>query len=562
MSRTPRGNGRFSRRTLLKAGALAAAAPALAMGGTAMAAGNGNQGPDNAPGSLGPHRELIEVTIVQLQQMMTTGHLTSAQLVQMYLDRIAALDQRGPHINSVLQLNPDALAIARALDKERKAGHVRGPLHGIPILLKDNIDTGDKMDTTAGSLALLGSKPTADAPVAAQLRAAGAVLMGKTTLSEWANYRSTHSSSGWSGRGGQCNNPYELDRNPCGSSSGSGASVSANLIAASIGTETDGSIVCPANNNGVVGIKPTVGLVSRFGVIPISHNQDTVGPHGRVVADAAAVLSAITAPDTNDVYTTVGNQYNNRPQSSVGLDYTAFLDAGALKGKKIGVARKDVTGYSEKTDAIYERAIQAIKDAGAIVTDPADPPPMPSGTENTVLSFDFKHDINAYLAMRNDPNIHTLQDLIDFNNSHAYAEMRYFGQEIFIASEATTNLSDPTYTAALTADQDYAKAFAAFLSNYDAVIAPTGSPAWTTDLIDGDHFEGASSSYAAISGFPLVSVPMGSTTMGTYPSDFGLPVGLTFMGPAWSEKTLIALAYAFEQATHFRTPPTYRMTTP
>ena len=409
------------------------------------------------------------------------------------------------------------------------------------------------MDTTAGSLALLGSKPSSDAPVAAQLRAAGMVLLGKTTLSEWANFRSTHSSSGWSGRGGQCNNPYELDRNPCGSSSGSGAAVAANLTAVSIGSETDGSIVCPANNCGVVGIKPTIGLVSRTGIIPISHNQDTAGPHGRTVADAATVLGAITAADPLDSATQV-------PGRVAYADYTQFLDANALHGAKIGVARKGVTGYSEKTDAIFEQALAALTAAGAILTDPADPPDMPSGTETIVLQYDFKHDLDAYLTTRNDPNIHTLQDLIDFNSAHADQELKYFGQETFIASQARGAVTDSTYTTALAADQAYAQQFSTFLSSYDAVVAPTGSPAWTTDLIDGDHFEGASSSFAAISGFPLVSVPMGATTGPD--STYGLPVGLTFMGPAWSEAKLIALAYAFEQATHARKPPTYRMSTP
>ena len=539
--------GRLSRRTLLKAGAVAAAVPSSAFGGLSFVAAKNDSKSNGSSDNPGPHSELIEVTVSQLQSMMTSGHLTSRHLVQMYLQRISALDQGGPGVNAILQINPDALSIASSLDDERRAGNVRGPLHGIPILLKDNIDTGDKMDTTAGSLALLGSKPANDSPLAAQLRASGAVIMGKTTLSEWANFRSTHSSSGWSGRGGQCNNPYEIDRNPCGSSSGSGAAVSANLTAVSIGTETDGSIVCPANNCGVVGIKPTIGLVSRTGIIPISHNQDTAGPHGRTVADAAMVLGAITAADPNDPATQAGGR-------TAYTDYTQFLDANALNGAKIGVARKNVTGYSEKTDAIFEQALQALTAAGAILTDPADPPDMPSGTETTVLEYDFKHDLNAYLAQRGDPSIHTLQDLIDFDNAHADQEMKYFGQELFIESQARGPLTDSEYTTALAANQQYAQDFSTFLGSFDAVVAPTGSPAWTTDLIDGDHFEGASSSFAAISGFPLVSVPMGNS--------FDLPVGLTFMGPAWSESKLIALAYSFEQATHARIVPTFRSGTP
>ncbi|HEX5505530.1 MAG TPA: amidase [Thermomicrobiales bacterium] len=427
--------GKLNRRTFLRMGALAAATPAVAGLGAGPVAADDDKGDHGDHGNHGgkpdpgPFRELEEITIAQLQAEMESGKLTSRKLVDMYLKRIAALDEKGPGINAILELNPDALAIAAALDDERKKTGPRGPLHGIPVLLKDNIDTHDKMQTTAGSLALVGTPPLQDATVAARLRAAGAVILGKTTLSEWANFRSTHSSSGWSGRGGQCNNPYVLDRNPCGSSSGSGAAVAANLTAVSLGTETDGSIVCPATNNGVVGIKPTVGLVSRAGVVPISHNQDTVGPHARTVTDAAITLGALVGVDPRDPATaaSAGHSFT---------DYTQFLDPNALRGARIGVARKGVTGYSEKTDAIFEQAIAALRAAGAVIVDPADIPTIDeintSSDETTVLLFDFKQDLNAYLATRVGVPIKTLADAIAFNNAHADREMPWFGQELFI----------------------------------------------------------------------------------------------------------------------------------
>lgn len=542
---------RFSRRTFIGMGMFATLAPTLInFTAASSAAAQGSGGQNMGMGSGKPIRlsQIEEATVADLQAGMAAGTFNSVDLVTTYIARIHEFDQNGPKVNSVLQLNPDAVAIAAALDKERQTKGPRGPLHGIPILLKDNVDTADKMDTTAGSLALLTSKPSSDAPIAAQLRAAGAVILGKTTLSEWANYRSTHSSSGWSGRGGQCNNPYYIDRNPSGSSSGSAAAVSSNFTAVSIGTETDGSIISPANNSGVVGIKPTVGLTSRTGVIPISHNQDTVGPHGRTVADAAAVLGAITAQDPKDPFTMAAGRVAY-------TDYTQFLNPNALSGARIGVARQGVTGYSEKTDALFEQALQALRDAGAILTDPADIPNIDAiqagDNENIVLSYDFKHDINAYLATRKDPNIHTLQDLIDFNNAHRDQELQWFGQEIFIASQARGDLTDPTYVNALNQDHAYAAAFDSFLSQFDAVVAPTGSPAWKTDLVDGDHFLGASTSPAAISGFPLINVPMGLS--------YGLPVGITFMGRAWSEPKLIALAYSFEQHTKARQVPQFKL---
>lgn len=493
---------------------------------------------------------LEEVTIAELQAAMEEGEFTAVELVNAYIERIEAIDQDGPRLNSILEINPDALDIAQALDEERRTSGARSPLHGIPILLKDNIDTADRMRTTAGSLALMNSTPARDAFIVQRLRDAGAVILGKTNMSEWANFRSTRSSSGWSGRGGQCKNPYILDRNPCGSSSGSGAATSANLTAGSIGTETDGSIVCPATANGVVGIKPTVGLLSRSGIIPISHNQDTPGPHARVVADAAAILGAMVGVDPEDPATapSEGRAYT---------DYTQFLDPNGLQGARIGVARQGVTGYSEETDRLFEQAIQAMRDAGATIIDPADIPTIneitTGPTELTVLLYDFKHDLNAYLAARNDPDIRTLADLIAFNEENAEQELRWFGQELFLMAQEKGELTDPEYIEALETNHRLGRTegIDAVLQAHqlDAIVAPTGSPAWTTDLVNGDHFLGASSSPAAIAGYPLISVPMGFA--------FGLPVNITFMGTAWSEPTLIRLAYAFEQATKVRRPPQF-----
>jgi amidase len=490
-----------------------------------------------------------EKTIAELQAEMKSGHLTSVELVQFYLERIDKLDIHGPRVNSIIELNPDALSIARALDQERRIKGARGPLHGIPIFLKANIDTADRMQTTAGSFALVGPRPPHDATIAARLRAAGAVILGKTNLSEWANFRSFFSSSGWCAIGGQCNNPYALDRNPCGSSSGSGAAPSANFCAASLGTETDGSIVCPATINGVVGIKPTTGLTSRAGVIPISHNQDTVGPHARTVADAAAVLGALVGVDPRDP----------RTQDSAGkffTDYTQFLDPNGLRGARIGVPRM-MFGFSRQADAITDAAIKVMQNAGATIIDPADLPDQAeinaSGDEFTVLLFDFKQDIAAYLATRVGFSVKTLADLIAFNNAHADKEMPFFGQEIFLAAEATTNFNDPVYQQALARKHLLGRqngldaVFNKF--NLDALVAPTDSPAWTTDLLNGDHFLGATSGPAAMAEYPLLVVPAGFT--------HGLPVGITFMGRAFSEPTLIKLGFAYEQASKQRRPPKF-----
>jgi len=493
---------------------------------------------------------LEEASIAGLQAAMTAGGLNSQILVGLYLDRIAALDEAGPAVNSVLEVNPDARKIAKQLDRERRDGHVRGPLHGIPILLKANIDTGDRMSTTAGSLALVGDPPHLDSTVAARLRAAGAVILGKTNLSEWANFRGFSSSSGWSGQGGQTRNPYVLDRNPCGSSSGSAASVSANLAAAGLGTETDGSIVCPATSNGVVGIKPTVGLTSRAGVIPISHTQDTVGPHARTVADAAAVLSALVGVDPRDPQTSASAGHFS-------TDYTQFLDPHGLQGARIGVLRGGgVTGYSRFTDEVYEDALEAMANAGAVVVEGADLPTfddlLTDQSEIIVLIYEFKRDLNAYLASRTGVPVHNLADVIAFNTAHASEELQFFGQEFLELAQAEI-FTQQEYEQALVrgkklAAEDGIDAVLVDL-DLDALVAPTGSPTWPIDLVNGDHFTGASSGASAVAGYPIVNVPMGSA--------FGLPLGISFMGTAWSEPTLIKLASGFEAATHARRKPTF-----
>jgi amidase len=544
----PRSPGRLDRRRFLLAGAVAATATA-GLAGTSGAAALADSEGFADPGP----KDLLEVTIAELQARMHAGRLTASELVEAYLERIDAIDRHGPKVNSVIQVNPDARAIAAALDRERREKGPRGPLHGIPILLKDNVDTADRMHTTAGSLALLGSTPPLDGTVAARLRAAGAVLLGKTNPSEWANFRSNNSSSGWSGRGGQTSNPYALDRSPCGSSSGSGAAVAANLCAAAIGTETDGSILCPSGINMVVGIKPTIGLTSRAGVIPISHSQDTVGPMARTVADAAAVLGALVGVDPRDPATSASAGH-------LATDYTRFLDPNGLRGARIGVIRKVFAGFQDKVDVIYDAAIAAMARAGAVIVDPADLPTADeiaaSNDETTVLNFDFKADMNAYLAARRDPAIHTLQDLIDFNNAHAAQELQFFGQEVFLAAQAV-DLNDPAtiaaYRAALANDKRLGgrdgidAALKQF--NLDALVAPTNSVPWKIDLLDGDHFLGASSTPTSLAGYPAINVPAAFS--------FGLPIGITFMGTAFSEPTLIKIASGFEAVTRARRPPTF-----
>jgi len=494
---------------------------------------------------------LDEASISDLQQRLANRELSAHAIVQQYLDRIAAIDKSGPVINAIIELNPDALAIADQLDADQKSGKVLKPLHGIPVLIKDNIDTADRLHTSAGSLALADSVAAADATVAAKLRAAGAIILGKTNLSEWANFRSTHATSGWSGRGGQTKNPYVLDRNPCGSSSGTGAGIAANLAVAGIGTETDGSIVCPAAVNGLVGIKPTLGLVSRAGIVPIAHSQDTAGPMARSVRDAAILLAAIAGADARD------------PASSAAAahaaDYTRYLDAKALKGSRIGVVRK-LAGFSPDVDALLAQNIAGLQAAGAIVIDPVELPNLGKydDAEMIVLQFEFKHDLNAYL--RNLPESahapRSLAALIAYNDRERALEMPWFDQDIFLQSQARGELNDRAYRMALSKSKSLAgeHGIDAALKKYkvDALIAPAVGPAWVSDWLNGDHTVGGSTTPAAVAGYPSVTVPAGFV--------HGLPIGLSFFAGAWSEPKLIGFAYAFEQATHARRAPQFRPT--
>ena len=494
-----------------------------------------------------PPFELQETTIVEIQQRMASGALTSHRVVQLYLDRIAALDRQGPELRAVIEVDPEALAIADALDAERRAKGPRGPLHGIPVLLKDNIDTADHTTTTAGSLALEGSTPPVDAPLVRRLREAGAVLLGKANLSEWANFRSTRSTSGWSARGGQCRNPYALDRNPCGSSSGSGVAVSANLTAVAVGTETDGSIVCPATTCGVVGIKPTVGLVSRAGIVPISESQDTAGPMARSVADAAALLTALAGSERRDPATAEADTRK--------ADYTRFLDPQGLRGARIGVAR-NLAGFHPDTDRLFDEAIAEMKRRGAEIVDPTDVPGVKDlgDPEFEVLLYEFKAGLEAYLAaLGPKAKVHTLADAIAFNERNREREMPFFGQEIFLKAQEKGPLSTPAYREALEKCRRLSRkeGLDAVLDAHrlDALVAPTGAPGWLIDPIDGDHYVGGSSTPAAVAGYPAISVPMGFV--------FGMPVGLSFVGRAWSEPVLVRLAYAYEQASGHRKAPRF-----
>lgn len=507
-----------------------------------------------APAPGGDTFAFHEATIADLGARMSRGAATAVELTRAYLDRIAAVDRGANGLRSVIETNPDALRTAGELDAERRAGRNRGPLHGIPVLVKDNIETADAMVTSAGSLALARHIAKKDAFVAERLRVAGAVILGKANLSEWANFRSTRSSSGWSGRGGQCRNPYALDRNPCGSSSGSGAAVSGNLCTAAIGTETDGSIVCPSSGNGIVGIKPTLGLVSRAGIIPIAHSQDTAGPMTRTVADSAAVLTALASPDPRDPATTQRSGGRN-------LDYTTFLDKGGLRGARIGIGRK-FFGRDARVDRVMEDVIAAMKDAGASMIDGCDLSPGEEygDSEFEVLLYEFKAGLNAFLATL-DPSLglRGLEDVIRFNEENKGASMPFFGQEIFLQAQKKGGLDAREYRDALaknlkaSREDGIDKALAK--DRLDAILAPTGAPAWLTDLVNGDSFGGVSSSQPpAVAGYPAITVPAGLVS--------GLPVGMTLIGPAWSEGTLIRYAYAFEQATKHRTPPTFARTIP
>lgn len=477
--------------------------------------------------------ELEEITLGELQNGMREGRFSAHSVAEAYLQRIDALDKHGPAINSIIELNPDALRIATDVDEERRRGHVRGPLHGIPVLIKDNIDTADRMHTTAGSLALAESIAPRDAAVVTRLRDAGAVILGKTNLSEWANFRSNHSTSGWSGRGGLTKNPYILDRNGCGSSTGTGVAISANLAAAGVGTETDGSVVCPSSASGLVGIKPTLGLLGGSGIIPIAHSQDTAGPMCRTVADAALLLGVLA-----------------------GKDYANSLDKNGLRGARIGVARK-FFGFNDHVDRLMKEAIDAIKRCGATIVDPADMATTGKydDDELEVLLFEFKAGINKYLAGLA-PNVRprTLADLIKFNEEHREQEMPYFGQDLFVKAEAKGPLTDPKYKKARAkcVRMSRTEGIDALLKQHklDAAIAPTGGPVWVTDLVNGDHFSGGYSTASAVAGYPHVTVPAGMA--------FGLPVGLSFFAGKNSEATLIKFAYAFEQATKARRKPSFR----
>ena len=489
---------------------------------------------------------LDEVTVPELQSRQRQKLLTAERLTELYLSRVDAIDHAGPALHSVIELNPDALSLARALDAEFRVKGPRSPLHGMPVLLKDNIDTGDKMQTTAGSLALVGKPAAADSWVAARLRAAGAVILGKTNLSEWANFRSTHSTSGWSGRGGQTKNPYALDRNPCGSSSGTGAAISASLATVGVGSETDGSVVCPSSMCGIVGIKPTLGLISRAGIIPIAHSQDTAGPMARTVWDAALLLGILTGVDPRDPAT----------QASDGKsfpDYTRFCDPLGLRGARLGIARQ-YFNISPFVTALMEECIALMRQAGAVIIDPVNFSTNEGwrDTEQTVLLYEFKNDLNAYLAARDLP-VKSLADCIAFNQSHRPSEMPFFDQELMEQAQAKGPLTEKAYLDALAnnlkltrtegIDDIMAK------HNLDAIVAPTAGPAWLTDWIDGDHADSGCSSPPAVAGYPHITVPAGF--------QFDLPLGISFFGAPWTEPKLIKVAYAFEQARKARRKPEF-----
>ncbi len=549
--RKDRSPSSHSRRNFLRAGLVttvaSAAVPALAAArvGVNDQASNSNVIPREF--------ELDELTIDDLQQAMQSGKYSSRSVTEKYLARIQDIDKAGPRINSVIEVNPEALEIAEALDRERKDKGPRGPLHGVPLLIKDNIDTADRMNTTAGSLALLGSTPPKDAFVASQLRKAGAVILGKTNLSEWANMRSSHSTSGWSGRGGLTRNPYALDRNPCGSSSGTGAAVSSNLCAAGVGTETDGSVVCPSSANGLAGMKPTLGLISRSGIIPIAHSQDTSGPMARTVRDAAILLGAMAGPDADDAATAAS-------AGKIQPDYTKFLDPSGLKGARIGVVRK-YFGFNDAVDQLMNTLIDEMKRAGADITDPADIPTIGKfdDTELLVLLYELKADLAIYLARLGDTApVKSLKDVIEFNEKHIAKEMPYFSQDLFLKAEEKGPLTTKEYVDALANNHKQTRAdgidFIMDKFKLDALVAPTGGPAWLTDLINGDHSSGGSSNSAAVAGYPNINVTAGYL--------YGLPVGISFFGRAWSEPTLLKIAYAFEQLTKARQKPMFLPTIP
>ena len=544
----PGPDGSITRRSFVGAALITSVGAKVGLATTTLQSTRSSEGASQAPAFA-----LEELSIDDLQSRMRSGAETSQSLVQQYLARIDALDQRGPSINAVIELNPDASSIAAQLDAERKAGKTRGPLHGIPVLIKDNIDTADRMRTTAGSLALADNIAARDSFVAERLRAAGAVILGKTNLSEWANFRSTHSSSGWSGRGGQTRNPYALDRTPSGSSSGSGSAAAASYCGVAIGTETDGSVTSPASAAGLVGIKPTVGLIGRSGIIPIAHSQDTAGPMTRTVRDAAILLGALTGVDPRDAAT----------KASVGhsrADYTTALDANGLESARIGVARKRYTGYSAETDRVFAAALDLMKQHGAIIVDPADiaSAGQTDESEFDLLLYEFKTDLNAYLGqLKPNVGVRSLADVIAFNMKNAGRELRYFGQEIMEQAQKKGTLAEKKYLDALAKNRRLmgAQGIDATMTKHklDAIVAPTQGPAWLIDLVNGDAGGGGSfTAPAAVAGYPHITVPMGQVR--------GLPVGLSLVGRAWSEPTLLKLAYAFEQAAPARRKPSFLTT--
>ena len=492
--------------------------------------------------------ELDEISIREIAQGLQEGKYSSEDITRLYLERIEALDHQGPELHSIIETNPDALQIARELDREMKEKGPRSPLHGIPVVVKDNIDTHDGMTTTAGSLALEGSIPARDSEVARRLKEAGAIILAKANLSEWANFRSTSSSSGWSARGGQCRNPYILDRNPCGSSSGSAVSVSANLCPIAIGTETNGSILCPSNANSVVGIKPTVGLVSRRGIVPISHNQDTAGPMARTVADAAALLNITSGTDPEDTFT-------REAETKGQPDYTEFLNPEGLKGKRLGVAR-EFFDFHPKVEAVMETALADLAKLGAVLVDPVEFPDNEGlgKASFNVLLYDFRVDLEEYLrGLPGENKPRTLAELIEFNETNRDREMPWFEQEIFLEAQKTEEVSEADYQKDLKKLQDFYRTEGIDKlmdeHNLDAIIAPSGGPAWTIEVLYGDHGGGGSSSPAARAGYPNITVPAGFV--------HGLPVGISFFGRAWSEPLLIESAYAYEQGTGHRKPPEF-----
>ena len=552
----PPASSTCTRRRFLELGALAGAAAATGLGCSPDQAREASTMPNrDVPGAGSspnpdPDFPLAEHSIAQLQAALESGEHTARSLAEAYLERAARVDAGGPAVNALIETNPDALAIADHLDEERRQGHLRGPLHGIPVVVKDNIDTADRMETTAGSLSLVGAPPVRDSTVVRRLREAGAVLLAKTNLSEWANFRSTRSSSGWSARGGQTRNPYALDRNPCGSSSGSGVAASADLCAGAIGTETDGSVVCPSTVNGIVGLKPTVGLVSRAGIVPISHTQDTAGPMCRTVADAATLLGALAGVDDSDPATCAST-------GRFSGDYRQFLQTDGLRGARLGVVR-GYFGFHDGVDALMEDSLAALREAGAELVDPVELATREQFGEFEwqVLLYEFKADLNAYLAARPGVQYRTLAELIDFNRAHAAREMPHFGQEIFELSQEKGPLTEEEYVDAVEASQRLAgeEGIDAALGEHrlDALVAPTGGLAWLTDWINGDSGKGGCSGPAAAAGYPHLTVPAGFVS--------GLPVGLSFFGAAWSEPTLIRLAYAFEQTVQARRPPGFAAT--